>query len=563
MSKIVGKSELLTRTRQARAQGKTVVHCHGCFDIVHPGHIRYLEFARRQGDLLVVSLTGDSQMDKGEQRPYLPEEMRAENLAALQCVDLVYINPFPTAAELIVELKPDIYIKGREYEHSHHPAFLVEQEAVAAYGGRVLFSSGDVVFSSTRLIESLESDSALESQRLALICKRHGIHRQALHDFITSFTRLNVLVIGDLIIDRYALCDATDVAGEAAMMSLRRLEPADRLFLGGAGIVASHLAALGARSHLLTTCADDEGARFAWEILAREGIDTHMIRSRSCTPERLRYLVESQKMLRVERGDSQPLDSLAEQEASQWVTDRATDIDAVIYVDHGYGTITAGLLERIRPILARGTRIETAHAGGPRGRLLNFGGVHLLCPSERELRSALNDFDRGLSSVAWTALDRTQARQMLVGLGKRGGVVFDRESQDPESPEWRGRLRSEFLPALTDHMIDPLGANAATLAATTLALAVDANLMQAAYLGQLMAALETTQLGNVPISASALTACITRRPELTWLAQDQPQRPVRFKVTAPPAISRLVPSNRNEANVPADVLSQVTSRHAH
>src|SRR5512146_804676 len=128
--KIVNRHELIEAARAAQAAGHTVVHCHGCFDIVHPGHVRYLEFARRQGDLLVVSLTGDSQVNKGDQRPYIPEELRAESLAALEVVDLVYINPDPTACGLLHDLRPDIYVKGREYEHSADRGFLAERHAV-------------------------------------------------------------------------------------------------------------------------------------------------------------------------------------------------------------------------------------------------------------------------------------------------------------------------------------------------------------------------------------------------------------------------------------------------
>ena len=143
--KIVNKTELLAQVAAARTAGQTIVHCHGCFDIVHPGHVRYLEFARRQGDLLVVSLTGDSQVGKGDQRPYIPEELRAENLAALEVVDLVYINPQPTAVDLLAELRPDIYVKGREYAGSLSPDFTAEREVIERHGGRVVFSSGDVV----------------------------------------------------------------------------------------------------------------------------------------------------------------------------------------------------------------------------------------------------------------------------------------------------------------------------------------------------------------------------------------------------------------------------------
>ena len=166
--KIVDLSAAASTYRdQARRTGKTVVHCHGVFDIVHPGHVRYLQFARQQGDILVVSLTGDPHVGKGEGRPYVPQELRAENLAALEFVDYVYINPTQTAVDLLAALRPDIYIKGREYEHNQHPGFLKERQTVESYGGRVIFSSGDVVYSSSHIIDNYAQRLDLEQEKLA------------------------------------------------------------------------------------------------------------------------------------------------------------------------------------------------------------------------------------------------------------------------------------------------------------------------------------------------------------------------------------------------------------
>src|ERR1700679_1590039 len=114
--KIYSLEHLLSLRAQARAAGKTIVHCHGCFDIVHPGHIHHLQYARKLGDLLIVSVSADSQVNKGPDRPLIPDDLRAASLAALECVDAVYLNPQPTAVGLLDALKPDIYVKGREYE---------------------------------------------------------------------------------------------------------------------------------------------------------------------------------------------------------------------------------------------------------------------------------------------------------------------------------------------------------------------------------------------------------------------------------------------------------------
>src|SRR5438552_10094764 len=121
--------QLLTMRESALRAGKTVVHCHGCFDIVHPGHIHHLQYAKSQGDILIVTVSADPQVHKGAARPLIPEDLRAASLAALECVDWVFVNPNSTAVELLHQLQPDIYIKGREYESNHDPRFLAERQA--------------------------------------------------------------------------------------------------------------------------------------------------------------------------------------------------------------------------------------------------------------------------------------------------------------------------------------------------------------------------------------------------------------------------------------------------
>ena len=291
-----------------------------------------------------------------------------------------------------------MYVKGREYEQNDRPDFTRERQIVESYGGRVVFSSGDVVFSSTQLIESLVTDPDLENARLKAICGRHKITRISVQSLLASFAQKKVLIVGDVILDRYVLCDATDLANEAPMMSLTRL--GERQYIGGAGIVARHVAGLGAEAYLLSTAADDESSKYAHKVLKDESVTARLIPCRSRLPEKTRFLVDNSKLLRVENGESQPLDSVAEREASAWVRSIAEEIDAVILCDFGYGVMTGGLLAQLRTILGEGERTFTADVSGPRGRLLEFKNADLLCPTERELRLALHDFDRGLSNVA-------------------------------------------------------------------------------------------------------------------------------------------------------------------
>ena len=133
-----------------RPRTKTVIMCHGMFDIVHPGHLRHLMYAKEKADLLIASLTADVHATKAAFRPYVPQELRASNLAALEVVDYVIIDPNPTPIEHIRYLQPDYFAKGYEYFSEGVPPKTQEEiDTLEGYGGEIVFTPGDVVYSSS------------------------------------------------------------------------------------------------------------------------------------------------------------------------------------------------------------------------------------------------------------------------------------------------------------------------------------------------------------------------------------------------------------------------------
>jgi rfaE bifunctional protein kinase chain/domain/rfaE bifunctional protein nucleotidyltransferase chain/domain len=509
-AKILSLSELLALRHRVRAEGQTVVHCHGCFDIVHPGHIHHLQFAKSLGDVLIVSVSSDSNVNKGVTRPLIPDDLRAGSLAALECVDWVYLNPQPTAVELIAKLKPDIYIKGREYERSTDPRFISERDAVVENGGRVIFSSGDVVYSSTALIGQLQRTDPFQDEKLRRLCTRYDLSASTTVNLVQRFRGMKCVVIGDYILDRYHFCDTAGVAGEAPMMALRALEQRD--YDGGAAVVAQHLAGLGASARLITALADDDASSQAEMRLRAADIDVSGTRHRRQLVVKRRYLVEESKLFKVDEGSAAPLDSRAEETLADQVLIAAEGADAVIFADFGYGLITAGLLDRIMTPLRQRVPIITADVSGKQTNLLRFKHVDLLCPTEREARETLNDFSSGLGAVVSKLLTSTNALQALITLGKQGLVTFDWPSGSAEASG--GKLRSEFVPALSNRTTDPLGCGDALLATASLTLAAGGSLYAAALLGSLAAATEVQRMGNIPVTADDLLDALREREVL-------------------------------------------------
>jgi len=503
---------LLAIRAAARAQGKTIVHCHGCFDIVHPGHIQHLQFAKSLGDILVVSVSSDSHVNKGPDRPLIPDDLRAASVAALECVDVVYINPSPTAVELLEQIRPDVYVKGREYEGNHDPRFLAERDLVVRNGGRVVFSSGEVVYSSTALIGAIGRTDRFNDEKVTRLRDRYDLSTVHLQNLLQRSRDLRVVVVGDYLLDRYHFCDATGVAGEGPMLSLRSLQTQD--YDGGAGVIALHLAGLGARPTLISALADDDLSRQISMRLRGSGVDLQCYQGRREVATKHRYLVDQNKLFKVDEGQAAPADTQLEGLLAARILSVAEGAAAVVFADFGYGVITASLLDRILPELRKQVPVLTADVSGRQSNLLRFRDVDLLCPTEREVREAQHDFSNGLGAVVWNLLNSTAAKQAIITLGKQGLVTFDRNDRSMAD-----RLHSEYLPALAPHAIDTLGCGDALLATSSLILAAGGSLQAAAFLGSIAAAIEAQEIGNQPITAECILTQLHQRDTLPVTAR--------------------------------------------
>ncbi len=151
--KIKNIEELSQIMQKIKSDGKKVVLCHGCFDLMHPGHIKYFQAAKKMGDVLAVTVTPDRYIDKGPGRPVFNENLRAESIAALECVDYVAINKWPTAEETLRLLRPNIYVKGQEFQSLEDKTGKIQKEykVIQEIGAELRFTN-EIVFSSTKLL---------------------------------------------------------------------------------------------------------------------------------------------------------------------------------------------------------------------------------------------------------------------------------------------------------------------------------------------------------------------------------------------------------------------------
>ena len=490
--KVVSVAEAATRARAEQGRGRVVVMCHGCFDIVHPGHLRHLTWARQQGDVLIVSISADSVIDKGVGRPLVPEALRAENLAALECVDMVVVTPTPTAVETIHAIRPDRYVKGAEYRDLHDPRISAERDAVRAGGGHVLFSAGDVVYSSTQLIGAHAGEWRMQRERIRGYAQRHHLRADSMRKLMRMSANLRCLVVGDSILDEYIHCDPTHVAGESPMLNAT-LVGRER-FMGGGAIIAQHLRALGAGVALATPVGRGEGAEALRDTCAQSDIRLIPLEHEGALPIKQRFLAKGVKVLKLDDPPPPAFPAHATDDFVRAVDAAAPARDLVVLVDFGYGALAQDTLPRVLNTLRPRARTLLGDVSGPRANLLALRQCDLVLPNEDELRVALRNPTDGVATLAGALASKTASRAVMVKLGEDGLVAFDATRRDPQN-----RLLNDFLPAFSDRAADTLGCGDALLSAAGLALAGGGSLFDAAFVGSIAAAIEAETRGNRPI----------------------------------------------------------------
>jgi rfaE bifunctional protein kinase chain/domain/rfaE bifunctional protein nucleotidyltransferase chain/domain len=477
-----------------RPRKKSVVMCHGVFDLVHPGHIRHLLYAKGKGDILVASLTGDAHIAKAQYRPFVPQELRALNLAALETVDYVVIDPNATPIENLRRVQPDIFAKGYEYQDGGlHPNTQKELDVVSSYGGELLFTPGDIVYSSSTIIETVPPDLAID--KLLMLLEAERITFRHLRNMLDDFKGIDVHVVGDTIVD--SLTYTTMIGGmtKTPTPSVRYDHRVD--FIGGAAIVAKHLRAAGANVTFSTVLGDDPLKDFVIAGLEEDGIICKpLIDKTRPTTQKNAIVCGDYRLLKIDMLDNRSISDAQVEALSRRI--RSTPAQAVVFSDFRHGIFNRRTIPHLIDAIPDGVfRVADSQVASRWGNILEFKGFDLITPNEREARFALADQDTGVRPIAAQLHEQAQAKTVILKLGDRG-VITCRDGKE-------GDLRSFFVvDSFVDHVVDAVGAGDALLAYATLAMVADGSEVAATLIGSMAAALECEVDGNIPITPEAM-----------------------------------------------------------
>jgi rfaE bifunctional protein kinase chain/domain/rfaE bifunctional protein nucleotidyltransferase chain/domain len=483
-----------------RPRGKKVIMCHGVFDIVHPGHVRHLIYAKSKGDLLVVSVTADEHIAKANVRPYVPEDLRAINLAAFEMVDYVIIDRDPTPLRNLQRIQPDYYAKGYEYVAGNvHPKTREEMEVLESYGGEVIFTPGDIVYSSSQLIET--SPPNIAGEKLMMLMEGEGLTFADLRDAVLKLSGIRVHVVGDTIVDSYTQCSMIGGMTKTPTMSVRFEAVHD--FTGGAAVVAKHLRAAGGDVVFSTVMGDDALKDRVVKDLAAAGVRCQpIIDATRPTTNKNAIVVGGYRLLKIDTLDNRSISEKVLKQLAAQV--EAIPTDAVVYSDFRHGIFNRHTIpELIAALPVNAYRVADSQVASRWGNILEFKGFDLITPNEREVRFALGDQDSVVRPLGVELFQRAECRTLMLKLGDRGMITFrDRPATD---------ARSFFtIDSFAERAVDPVGAGDALLAYATLAMVATRNEAVASILGSFAAGIECQCDGNVPVTQQDLLGKIDR-----------------------------------------------------
>lgn len=486
-SKIVNIDELAAQAQLCRDQGKRVVLCHGTFDLLHIGHIRHIEAARKYGDVLFITITADEFVNKGPGRPVFNEQLRAEHLAALSSVANVGINYAITSENVIHAVKPAVYVKGDDYKSNDEDVtgnIHKEKQAVESCGGRIEYTE-DITFSSSKLLNDYFEvfPSQTKTYLKNFKCKYSS---EDIIGSIKSLDNLKVLVVGDAIVDEYHYTEPMGQTGKYNVLSVKYQE--QEQFAGGSVAVANHVAGIANNVTLYTGLGKIDSHEDFIRSRLKRNVTPHFVYFENSPTLVKRRFVDSEmaKLFEVYYYDDMPVDENLENETCKWLEKNISDYDVVVVPDFGNGFITDAMVQ----VICRNARflaVNTQLNSGNRGyhAISRYPRVDFVSLNEPEIRMATHNRHGDLEQIAEQVTEMVGARYVAVTRGKQGIEMYDSREGDMYQ-----------VPALSTKVVDRIGAGDAFLSYASVALGGGLETRLASFVGACAAALDVQIVCN-------------------------------------------------------------------
>lgn len=472
-----------------KKDGKKIVHCHGCFDLLHHGHIKHFEAAKRFGDVLVVTLTEDKYVNKGPDRPYFNHDIRAHNLAALELVDFVAVNYAPTAIPAINAIKPDFYVKGQDYKVAAEDVtggIIKEKNAAQDNGGELVFTE-EVQFSSSTLINQFFDDKE-ESAKIFLDKIKTDFDFKHFSNLFDQIAQKKVLIVGDIILDEYQFVKPVGKASKSPTITAVMGE--SELYAGGVLAVANHVADFVDEVVLVATIGinrDQDYTDFIHDHLHPKVkfIPVKTEDRPTVLKSRIVDQVFRHKLFEVMEINDEPLMDEVEEEIVKILSKEAQTANLSLIADFGHGLLSNRIIETLIGVsnyLAVNAQTNSANNGY--NLLTKYEKCDYFSIDKGEAHLAVHDKHGDIKQIQSELQFATKAKVSSITLGVEGTSVMGENEQYIKAP------------IFNSDVVDTIGAGDAYLSITSLLAENDASLEEIAFVGNAVGAMAVKILGN-------------------------------------------------------------------
>ena len=489
-NKIFHINDLEKILEKKRQSNKKIALCHGVFDLLHFGHIHHFRESKRKSDILVVSITPDKFVNKGPGRPAFNEKIRAMSLSELNIIDYITVNNSPTAVNVIKKLKPHFFCKGKEYKNFSNDItneIKNEVRATKKIKGKIVFTGGKT-FSSSNLINRYAiSDNDIVGDSVKTIKKEYNFKK--IKNIFQDIEKLKILIVGEIIIDKYVFCEALGKSGKEPVLVLQDRKTEE--YLGGAAAIARHISnfnnnitlfsMIGAKSEYLKKIKKNLPKKIKLDLLKKK---------KSTTILKTRFIDSNShnKVLGVYNFNDEILDKKQEKIQTQKLKKILPKFDLVIVSDYGHGFISKSIAKLIctkSKFLALNAQINASNIGYHSMR--NYKNLDCVIINQKELEMEFRDRSTDLRNLIKKLSKINNIKNLIVTQGSQGATFFDKQKNK--------FFQSE---AFAKRVIDKVGAGDAFLSLTSLILNLKSkvNKKLALLIGSLAAAQSTEDIGN-------------------------------------------------------------------
>jgi len=481
------EKNLIKTLKILKTKKKKIVLCHGVFDLVHLGHIEHFKSAKSYGDYLIVSLTLDKFIKKGPGRPLFNEQQRMEYLKQIKIIDQVILSKTDSSIDIINKIKPDFYVKGPDYKENYKDKtkkIILEKKAVENNGGKIKFTN-DITFSSSNILNT--SNLIFNDQQRKFINNlKKKFSYNKIETILNKFKKLRVLVIGELIIDKYCFGDVIGKSGKEPHLVLK--ENLIEHYLGGSAAIARHLSTFVKDVKIISPFGKEK----FYETIIKKIFDKNIINiffkpySHFKTITKTRF-VDKNSNYKLFGSYLLPdkMNLLTENNIIKLIKKNKHKANMTLVCDYGHNFISKKIATEItkkNKYTFLNAQVNSSNKGFH--DINKYRSVNSVVINENELRQELRDNNSDIKILAKTLIKNKKIKNLIITRGSDGAILMN------------NMYKVFSCPGFALKSIDKVGAGDAMLSIASLGLKLKLDPELILFISSLAAAISVESIGN-------------------------------------------------------------------